>query len=209
VEKPTSLWKKDLVLKLPAYLLVSHNWKKKINSNTLNSDRERVLRWRLLGLQQKLSDVNARKNSPNEQQIPTPPEVVGNPPEVPAVGRCASRTCRGRGGRGRGGKFAQPSEHLTLVRQCKVNLRLARDSGNQAEIAFAENALQQAREKKRQASPELAGLISKKNESLVALKEARQSGDADRIQTCLATFTEAKRALQEAKGLHRDAKDTH
>jgi hypothetical protein len=145
----------------------------KINSNKFPSERERVLRWRLTKLQEKLVFVQEMKESlANSQQTPeTVADVAAEGSETTPVsadvatpneeksfchkgGRC------GRGGRGgwrrammedgtdrpvRGRKARVAPEIIANFRQCKATLRAAREAGNPEEIQAALEAFHAAK----------------------------------------------------------------
>jgi len=143
----------------------------KLSSETLSSDRERVLRWRLSNLKEKFEFVQTKKasfdsvlrpssddqTSPLESAEPslTVPEEIEKP-----SGRGGCR--RGRGGC-RGGmrramgeegdrrprKWCKVSpETMAAFHQAKFNLREARDSGDTEKIKACMEAFQAAKEAK-------------------------------------------------------------
>jgi hypothetical protein len=145
----------------------------KINSNKFPSERERVLRWRLTKLQEKLVFVQEMKESlANSQQTPetevaaegsetTPVSADVATPNEEEKSFCHKGGRRGRGGRGgcrrammedgngchvRGRKCGRVApEILANFRQCKATLRAAREAGNPEEIQAALEALQAAK----------------------------------------------------------------
>jgi len=138
----------------------------KINSNNLPSDRERVLRWRLCRLQEKLEFVKAMHSDVAPQQSEPALEAQEKPSDVTVEERekpCFRGGRHGRGGRG-GCRRAMhgegvdrprkclkgllPPEIIANFRQCKANLRAARESGNTEEIQACLEALQVAKAKK-------------------------------------------------------------
>jgi len=139
----------------------------KINSNKFSSERERVLRWRLTKLQEKLAFVQERKESFATNMDTTVP-VTETPGIVSDVTpgsedqekpRCRGGRC-GRGGRGgwrrammedgvdrpdRNLRARIAPEILANFRQCKATLRAAREAGNAEEIQKAMEAFQAAK----------------------------------------------------------------
>jgi len=141
----------------------------KINSNTLPSDRERVLRWRLTKLQEKLAFVQSLKeSSTNIPQTPQTPETTETSPvsadvspveeQQPKTFGCKGGRC-GRGGRGgwrramnedgsdpvRKQRARVAPEIIANFRQCKATLRAAREGGNTEEIQAALEAFRAAK----------------------------------------------------------------
>jgi len=145
----------------------------KINSNKFTSERERVLRWRLTKLQEKLAFVQEMKESlgtnpqttettadANAETGPVSADVTPSEHEKPCRGgRC------GRGGRGGWRRHAMMMEdgsdrpvrkchglHARLApeilanfRQCKATLRTAREAGTPEEVQAAMEAFQAAK----------------------------------------------------------------
>jgi hypothetical protein len=129
----------------------------KIDSNKFTSERERVLRWRLAKLQEKLAFVKSEKEffdkSQSNPQTPEAADVVLElvPSDVTPNENQEKPSCRGgrrgRGGRGRrammedgsdqpvrkGRKARVTPEIIANFRQCKANLRAAREFGNAEE----------------------------------------------------------------------------
>jgi len=160
----------------------------KINSNKFSSERERVLRWRLTKLQEKLAFVQERKESFATGMATTVP-VTETPGTVSSDvtpgsedqekplykgGRC------GRGGRGgwrrammedgvdrpvRGPRARIAPEIIANFRQCKATLRAAREAGNAEEIQKAMEAFQAAKATKLEA---LAALKAQEASTQVA-----------------------------------------
>jgi hypothetical protein len=149
----------------------------KINSNKFPSERERVLRWRLTKLQEKLAFVQEMKESlqsdPTQQTPETPvAEVTETSPVsadvTPSEEKpfCKGGRC-GRGGRGgwrrammerdgsdrpiRARKARVAPEIIANFRQCKAALRAARETGNAEEIKAAQEAFQAAKATKLEA----------------------------------------------------------
>jgi len=131
----------------------------KLSSDKLTSERERVLRWKLAKVQEKLAFVNEKKASlpqsdanPQLQEAAAANEPVSSTEDVPCDEEKPS--CRGgrRGRWGRGGcrrammedgsdqpvrkcrRARVAPEIIANFRQCKTNLRAARESGNAEEI---------------------------------------------------------------------------
>jgi len=127
----------------------------KLNSNTkLTSDRERVFRWRLVKLQEKLDTIKAMKESLTKTGIApaNPTESVRTTEEPENV---HMRCYRGRGRGGRRGRMEGDHpckkvspEILANLRQCKANLRAAKESGNAEKVAACSEALQAAKKMK-------------------------------------------------------------
>jgi len=138
----------------------------KLSSDKLTSERERVLRWKVAKFQEKLAAIKTALGQFSEAQQPqaatVPTEVVASTDDVPQEenpskwrgGRC------GRGGRGGcrrammengsdqpvwKGRGRIAPEIIANFRQCKANLRAARESGNAEEIRACREALQAAR----------------------------------------------------------------
>lgn len=149
----------------------------KINSNKFPSERERVLRWRLTKLQEKLVFVQEMKESrANSQQTPEAVTAVAEGSETTPVSAdvatpneeeksfCHKGGHRGRGGRGgcrrammedgnechvRGRNCGRVApEILVNFRQCKATLRAAREAGNPEEIQAALEAFHAAKASK-------------------------------------------------------------
>jgi len=142
----------------------------KINSNKFSSDRERVLRWRLTKLQEKLVFVKERKeNLANFSKTPEtttqmdtetgPVSTDVTPSEEQEKPFCKGGRC-GRGGRGgwrramkedgsdrsvRKPRARVAPEIIANFRQCKATLRAAREAGNPEEIQSALEAFQAAK----------------------------------------------------------------
>jgi len=142
----------------------------KLNSEEkLPSDREEFIRWRLAKLQEKLATVKAMKesladsnSSPNVEQ----PNVEGTVEAVSEeIGEEKKPSCkRGgrRGGRGCHGGWGRPMgtdcqegrkprfdpELLAKFRQCKADLRDARESGDAEKIESCFQALRIAKDAK-------------------------------------------------------------
>jgi len=130
----------------------------KLSSEKLSSDRERVLRWRLSNLKEKLEFVQMKKASfegvvpplsddqtteleSAEPSLSVPEQEIEKP-----SGRGGCR--RGRGGCRGGGMRKFSPETLAAFRQAKVNLRDARDSGDPEKIKTCMEAFQAAKEAK-------------------------------------------------------------
>jgi hypothetical protein len=102
----------------------------KINSGHLNSDRDRVLRWRLGNLQNKLKAIQLAKET-----LQTAP---GGDMTSPSSATETHPFCNFRGGRGRGrgGRLCarMPLEVVENFHKCKSDLQVAHESGNQEQI---------------------------------------------------------------------------
>jgi len=92
------------------------------------------------------------------------------------------------------------------VWQCRKNLRAARDAGNQSEIDQCFQALKEAKcqkwNAKREGRPECKRFFQEKHckrECMKNLREARASGEPEKIQDCEKALTLAREALQKAK----------
>jgi len=151
----------------------------KLSSQKLTSERERVIRWRLSKLQEKLAFITAVKESMAANSENSPAEsteaVPGQVAEVvtPNEEEEEKTSCRG-GRRGRGGcrggwRRAMDEEGSDQPRGCK---------GRRARIA-----------------PEL---IANFRQCKANLHAARDAGNAEEIEKCLAAFKEAKAAKLEA-----------
>jgi len=144
----------------------------KLSSEKLPAERERVIRWRLLMLQDKLAAVKNKKESfanPQPSTETVAPEPVSTV-TVPEPVEEEKPPCRGgRRGRGcgRGGcrrpmmeagtdhpKDRKPRiapEFIENFRQCRADLRAARDSGDAEKIQSCMEALKNAKAAKWQA----------------------------------------------------------
>jgi len=140
----------------------------KINSNNFSSDRERVLRWRLTKLQEKLVFVQEMKESlATNMETPETAAVTETgpvsadvtPSEDQEKPFCKGGRC-GRGGRGgwRRAKMEDGSDRpvrrararvapeiIANFRQCKATLHAAREAGNAEDIQAALEAFQAAK----------------------------------------------------------------
>lgn len=147
----------------------------KLSSKQLTSERERVIRWRLAKLQEKLEFVKATQTSletcypqtteptPTESQEATAPETKLDEETSQNENPWARRGGRGRGGRGcRGGQGCDKAKWKGL---------------------------------KSRMDPELLANWQKCRQDLI---EAKQSGDAEKIAACKAAFWSAKIAKKEA-----------
>lgn len=137
----------------------------KLSSDKLTSERERVLRWKLAKFQEKLATIKTALGQFSEAQQPqatVPTEVVASTDDVPQEEKPSHWRGgrRGRGGRGGcrrammedgsdqpvwKGRARIAPEIIANFRQCKANLRAARESGNAEEIRACREALQAAR----------------------------------------------------------------
>jgi hypothetical protein len=147
----------------------------KLSSNKLTSERERVLRWKIAKLQEKLAFVTAMKDSlpqSNENLQPQETAVISEPvsstDDIPRDEDEEKPSCRG-GRRGRGGcrrammedgsdqpvrkgrKARVAPEIIANFRQCKANLRAARESGNAEEVQACLEAFHAAKATKLEA----------------------------------------------------------
>jgi len=140
----------------------------KLSSQKLTSERERVIRWRLTKLQEKLAWITAMKESTVTSENTPAAEVV-----TPNVEEEEKTSCRGgrRGGRGcRGGlRRAMDEEGTDHPRGCK---------GRRARVA-----------------PEL---IANFRQCKANLQSALEAGNAEEIEKCLVAFKEAKATKLEA-----------
>jgi len=140
----------------------------KINSNKFSSERERVLRWRLTKLQEKLVFVQEMKESlATNMETPETAAVTETgpvsadvtPSEDQEKPFCKGGRC-GRGGRGgwRRAKMEDGSDRpvrrararvapeiIANFRQCKATLHAAREAGNAEDIQAALEAFQAAK----------------------------------------------------------------
>lgn len=155
----------------------------KLKSEELSSERERVLRWKLTKLQEKLAAVKAFQANvvPTEVKPETPvSETQANTDEVKKEEEEPSwRGCRRGRGCGRGG------------------MRRAMMEGG----ACGEHPCRKGRAR---LDPEL---IAKFRQAKANLHAARESGNAEEIQTCLEAFKAAKAAKWEARAALRAQED--
>jgi len=149
----------------------------KLSTQKLTSERERVIRWRLSKLQEKLTFITAMKESmansdisPAEttETVPGPVAEVVTPNEEEQEKPSCRGGRRGRGCRG-GWRRAMDEEGSDQPRGCK---------GRRARVA-----------------PEL---IANFRQCKANLHAARESGNAEEIEKCLAAFREAKATKLEA-----------
>jgi len=141
----------------------------KLSSEQLPAERERVLRWRLAKLQEKLQEKLAIETivaSQPDAEKPSEEAVVSEGEEKPS--------CMRGGRRGRGG--------------CHGGWRRAMDCGG-------ENHPEHKWRKPRVA-PEI---VAKFRQCKADLFVARESGDAEKIESCLEAFKTAKAAKWEAR----------
>jgi len=86
---------------------------------------------------------------------------------------------------------------------CRVNLNAARESGNQEEIEKCLQALREAKEKKREAKAGKKCLFLEEKATKCAclknLREARLSGDPEKIKQCEESLAFARQTLKAAK----------
>jgi len=140
----------------------------KLNSGQLNSERDRVLRWRLQKLKSKLEFIHATKQSLQEAiangvDVNSPdfhgPHGHGHGPH-------------GHGHGGRGGCHGKVSPEIWAnFWDRKRDLELARASGNPEEIQVAEAAFKEAKQKKWEA---------------IQAARGGQAGDSQTAQCCPA-----------------------
>jgi len=157
----------------------------KINSKEFPSDRERVLRWRLANLQEKLAFVKAQKESLEanpQSNVQTPETAVPTdvtPDEDPEKSSWRGGR-RGRGGRGgcrrammedgsdqpvrKCRKARVAPEIIANFRQCKGNLRAARESGTAEEIQSCLEKFQAAKAAKWEAMDALRAQAASNDE---------------------------------------------
>jgi len=142
----------------------------KLNSEQLPTERERVIRWRLSKLQEKLAMMKTFQESlatsqPNVEQQATVEETpVSEGEEKPSCGMRGGR--RGRG--------------------CHGGWRRAMDGGENQEHKW----------RKPRVDPEI---VAKFRQCKADLHAARESGDAEKIESCLVAFKTAKAAKCEAR----------
>jgi len=147
----------------------------KLSSKQLPSDRERVVRWRLAKLQEKLEFVKATQTSlescfpqpteptPTESQLPILEPTLDEVSVTKEEENPYSRGCQRGRGCGRGGmrarhgcdgsdrpkwkgiKARMDPEILANFRQCKSDFFAARESGDAEKIAACKVALQAAK----------------------------------------------------------------
>jgi hypothetical protein len=178
----------------------------------LTSERERVLRWKLVKLQEKLQAASEKKESLSyalKEEIPdsqTPKEDHHAPVEGT---RGRGRGMRGRGGRGRMVPHPTMEQQETPIdfraslqnfREAKVALKVARKSGNAEAILVAEEALKTAMEtKKSSLAVALATQRERKRDCTIKLKEAQRSGNEEQVKICEEALAQAFSELKQAK----------
>jgi hypothetical protein len=196
----------------------------------LPAQRKQMLAWKLEKLQSKL--VILQTISGVETPIPAPTVPETQAPETEDQGRRGCRGRGGRGGCGRGRRAFENHETSENsekpgfehpIWQCRQNLRAARDAGNQTEIDICSKALEEAKCRKWEARRE--GRLEKrsscekkdfhgkhkffceekehKRACMKNLREAKATGDAEKIKECVDLLIEAKEALQKAKVARR------
>jgi hypothetical protein len=154
----------------------------KISSGNLTADRERVIHWRLVKLQEKLAAMKNKAESfansqPSDEAAPAP-----EPVSTPVVNDVSAKveeeekpSCRGRHGRGRG--CGRGGWRRAMMDQDgtdrPVRPRIAPE--------FIENFRQRKAD----------------------LRAARESGDAEKIESCLEALKSAKAAKWEARAALR------
>lgn len=180
----------------------------------LPANRQRALSWRLEKLQGKLECLQLLSEVPTQTiKMPT---VAPQPEE-----NFERRGCRGGRGGCRGRKAfennaaegcrKQWGSFDQQIWQCRQALRAARDAGNEAEIEKCSKALDEAKaqkwEAKREGKQEQPRNIcegkERKRECMKNLREAKASGDAEKIKECVNALIEAREAWQKAKVVKR------
>lgn len=191
---------------------------KNLKDPNVNSERERVMLWRLEKLKAKLSFVQEKQtslaNSSNGIEQPSIASEDAPQEASPWKGRGRGRCGRGGGCRGRGGpkfdKFSIVSitpldqdaarEALAEFRQAKVNLKIARKSGDSEAIATSEAAFRLKQQTKKES---LAVLLAPqrvfKRECFIKLKEAQRKGDEEAIKAAQQAFADAVNDLKKVK----------
>jgi len=149
----------------------------KLSSEKLSSDRERVLNWRLANLKEKLEFVKTKQASfetvPRSSDDSLTSPLLAEP--FLAVPETEIEKPSGRGGcrRGRGG--------------CRGGMRRA----------MGEEGERPRKCRKNQISPETMAAF---RQAKTNLREARDSGDAEKVKVCLEAFHAVKEAkFQEAR----------
>jgi len=192
--------------------------------NQLPAQRERALTWKLENLQSKLEFLQS-VHTPLQTPTASEPTIRTTGPEPFERRGCHGR----RGGRGQGHKAFEHHQSTEScekrwgrfehqrpegcgkkwgqfddqIWQCRKNLRAARDSGNEREIVQCFQALSEAKcEKwnaKHEGKPGFFQEMQHKRECMKNLREARVSGEPEKIKECEAALTQAREALQKAK----------
>jgi len=147
----------------------------KLNSEKLPAERERVIRWRLAKLQEKVAMMKTFQESLAAQ--PT----VDDQPSTPKEEECVvadgeeKPSCMRGGRRGRG---------------CHGGWRRAMDGGENQEHKW----------RKPRVAPEI---VANFRQCKADLQAARESGDAEKIESCLEAFKTAKATKCEARAALR------
>jgi hypothetical protein len=152
----------------------------KINSGKLTADRERVIRWRLLKLQDKLAVVKSKKESFANAPSQSTEAVAASEPVSAENVKVEEKPSCGGGRRGRGcgrggwrrAMMNDGTDHP--VRECPVRERKPR-------VAIPPEIIENFRQCKSD------------------LRAARESGDAEKIQSCMEAFKTARAAKFEAR----------
>jgi len=192
-------WIKERIQHIEALLLTD-----------LPAHRHRALSWKLEKLQMKLGFLQSLAEVPAVPAVPT----TTTPEEPERRGWC------GRGGRGgcqgRGAFENQAPEEGCRkqwgpfdkqIWHCRQELRAAREAGNQSEIERCSKALDEARllkwDAKREEKPQqprnFCEAKYRKRECMKNLREAKASGDPEKINECVNALIEAREAWQKAK----------
>jgi hypothetical protein len=152
----------------------------KLTSKTLPAERERVVRWRLTKLQEKLTAITAMKESLGNEPSTTDEQApTGAPTECvnPILGEEEEKTS-GRGGR-RGGRGGRGGWRRAMM-----------EDGTDRPVG----------PRKPRMDPEI---MAKFRQCKADLQEARESGDAEKIEICLEAFKTAKATKMEARAALR------
>jgi hypothetical protein len=152
----------------------------KIKAGTLTADRERVIRWRLTLLQEKLDAVKKGESFADQQPVAdsgAAPEPVSTDVDVSAKVEEEKTSCRG-GRRGRG----------------------CGRGGMRRAMMEQDGTDRPVRERKPRIAPEI---IENFRQCKADLRAARESGDAEKIESCLAALKAARVAKFEARAALR------
>jgi len=183
----------------------------------LPAHSHRALSWRVEKLQGKLECLQLLSDT-LIQNTEVPTFVASQPEDF------ERRGCRGRGGRGgcRGRRTFESNEAPEGCRkqwgpldkqiwQCRQDWRAARAAGNQEQTDACSKALDEAKalkwEAKREGKPEQPKNFCEgkqhKRECMKNLREAKASGDPEKIKECVNALIEAREAWQKAKVVRR------
>jgi hypothetical protein len=149
----------------------------KINSKKFPSEREEVLRWKVAKLQEKLVFMNEKKTSLPQPDAKSQPqeaaiqEPVSSTEDVPPRDEEEKPSCRG-GRRGRGGRGG-----------CR---RAMMEDGSDQPVRKCRKA---------RVAPEI---VANFRQCKANLQAARESGNAEEVEACLAAFHAAKATKLEA-----------